>query len=91
MRFTFRVLIAIALVLTILLVVGRVFGAHYVVRLSTMLLPGLAAPGIIFFIWARRENKQRVFHTAEAALAGTLIAVAILAVYEMWTGAVSPL
>jgi len=35
--------------LTILLVVGRVFGAHYVVRLSTMLLPGLAAPGIIFF------------------------------------------
>lgn len=33
--------------LTILLVVGRIFGAHYVVRLSTMLLPGLAAPGII--------------------------------------------
>jgi arginine:ornithine antiporter/lysine permease len=32
-----------------------------------------------------------VFHPAEAALAGTLIAVAILAVYEMWTGAVSPL
>src|ERR1043166_6670124 len=43
--------------LTILLVVGRVFGAHYVVRLSTMLLPGLAAPGIIlvrFFPRARR-------------------------------------
>lgn len=33
--------------LTILLVIGRIFGAHYVVRLSTMLLPGLAAPGII--------------------------------------------
>lgn len=33
--------------LTILVVVGRIFGAHYVVRLSTMLLPGLAAPGII--------------------------------------------
>src|SRR5262249_10318477 len=33
--------------LTILVVIGRIFGAHYVVRLSTMLLPGLAAPGII--------------------------------------------
>ncbi len=46
-----------AVPLSILLVVGRVFGAHYVVRLSTMLLPGLAAPGIIlvrFFPRARR-------------------------------------
>jgi membrane-associated phospholipid phosphatase len=33
--------------LAILIVVGRGFGAHYVVRLSTMLLPGLAAPGIL--------------------------------------------
>src|SRR5439155_16078662 len=46
--------------LTILLVVGRVFGAHYVVRLSTLLLPGLAAPGIIlvkmFPRWRRVWN-----------------------------------
>jgi membrane-associated phospholipid phosphatase len=46
--------------LTILVVVGRVFGAHYVVRLSTMLLPGLAAPGIIlvkmFSRWKRVWN-----------------------------------
>ncbi|HEX8953753.1 MAG TPA: phosphatase PAP2 family protein, partial [Polyangia bacterium] len=27
--------------------VGRLFGAHYVLRLSTMLLPGLVAPGIL--------------------------------------------
>ncbi|HEX4460814.1 MAG TPA: hypothetical protein VIA18_22700, partial [Polyangia bacterium] len=33
--------------LGVLLVVGHFFGAHYVVKLSTMLLPGLAAPGII--------------------------------------------
>jgi membrane-associated phospholipid phosphatase len=30
-----------------LAVVGRLFGAHYVLRLSTMLLPGLVAPGIL--------------------------------------------
>jgi len=46
--------------LAILLVVGRIFGAHYVVRLSTMLLPGLAAPGIIlvkmFSRWKRVWN-----------------------------------
>jgi membrane-associated phospholipid phosphatase len=33
--------------LAILLTVGRIFGAHYVLRLSTMLLPGLVAPGLI--------------------------------------------
>ena len=47
--------------------------------------------GIIFYIWARRETNQRVFHPVEAALATALVAVAILAVYETWTGAVSPL
>ena len=35
------------LFMTVLVAIGRIFGAHYVVRLSTMLLPGLAAPGII--------------------------------------------
>jgi membrane-associated phospholipid phosphatase len=35
------------LCVTALLVVGQLFGAHYVLRLSTMLLPGLVAPGIL--------------------------------------------
>ena len=39
---TFCLLCAAALT-----VVGRLFGAHYVLRLSTMLLPGLVAPGIL--------------------------------------------
>ncbi|WP_051334134.1 arginine-ornithine antiporter [Mesorhizobium sp. WSM3224] len=51
----------------------------------------LYAPGIIFYIWARREGNQRVFHPVEAVIAVALVAVAILAVYEMWTGAVSAL
>ena len=51
----------------------------------------LYAPGIFFYVWARRETNQRVFHPVEAIIAVALVAVAILAVYEMWTGAVSAL
>ncbi|KAB2756922.1 arginine-ornithine antiporter [Brucella anthropi] len=51
----------------------------------------LYAPGIIFFIWARRENGQRIFHPVEAVLAAALVAVSLYAAYEMWPGAVSAL
>jgi PAP2 superfamily protein len=73
--------------LTILLVVGRVFGAHYVVRLSTMLLPGLAAPGIILVkmfprlkaVWndvpgARAEAKKMALGTIRDWLPLVLVA-----------------
>jgi hypothetical protein len=43
-----------ALFLALLLVIGRLFGARWDVRLSTMLLPGLAAPGIILVRLAPR-------------------------------------
>ena len=32
----------------VLTTVGRIFGAHYELKLSTMLLPGIVAPCIIF-------------------------------------------
>ncbi|PLP55637.1 arginine-ornithine antiporter [Mesorhizobium loti] len=51
----------------------------------------LYAPGVAFFVWARREDNKRVFHPVEAILAIALIATAVFAVYEMWTGAVSAL
>jgi arginine:ornithine antiporter/lysine permease len=51
----------------------------------------LYAPGIIFYVWARRENQERVFHPVEAVLAAALVAVGLYAAYEMWTGAVSAL
>ncbi|MCA1408320.1 arginine-ornithine antiporter [Ensifer sp. IC3342] len=51
----------------------------------------LYAPGIIFYVWARRENQARVFHPVEAALAVALALVGLYAAYEMWTGAVSAL
>ena len=51
----------------------------------------LYAPGIAFYIWARRENRERIFHPVEAILAVALVAVALYAAYQMWTGAVSAL
>lgn len=51
----------------------------------------LYAPGIVFYIWARRESGARVFHPVEAVLAVALIAVGLFAAYQMWTGVVSPL
>jgi membrane-associated phospholipid phosphatase len=40
-----------------LVTVGRRFGAHYVLRLSTMLLPGCVAPGLILVQAARRARR----------------------------------
>jgi len=51
----------------------------------------LYAPGIVFYIWVRRENRERVFRPFEAVLAAALVAVGLYAAYEMWTGAVSAL
>ncbi|MEO8683746.1 MAG: arginine-ornithine antiporter [Devosia sp.] len=51
----------------------------------------LYAPGIVFFAWARRESGKQVFKPWELVLAIALVGVAVLAAYQMWTGAVSPL
>ncbi len=51
----------------------------------------LYAPGIIFYVWARRENGARVFQPVEAALAAALVAIGLYAASQMWTGAVSAL
>jgi arginine:ornithine antiporter/lysine permease len=51
----------------------------------------LYAPGILFYVWARRENRARIFQPVEAVLAAALVAVGLYAAYAMWSGAVSPL
>ncbi|MGE0230397.1 MAG: arginine-ornithine antiporter [Flavobacteriaceae bacterium] len=51
----------------------------------------LYAPGIIFYMWARRESSMRMFHPVEAILAIGLVAVACFAGYQMWIGAISAL
>lgn len=51
----------------------------------------LYAPGLVFYVWARREKAARVFTPVEAVLAAALVLVGLYAGYEMWTGAVSAL
>jgi arginine:ornithine antiporter/lysine permease len=51
----------------------------------------LYAPGIAFYVWARRENRELAFRPTEAVLALALAALGIYAAWQMWTGAVSPL
>jgi arginine:ornithine antiporter/lysine permease len=50
----------------------------------------LYAPGIVVYAVARRQTRQQLFNPVEAFIAVALIAVGLLAAYEMWTGAVSP-
>ncbi|ESY77397.1 amino acid permease [Mesorhizobium sp. LNHC221B00] len=49
------------------------------------------APGILFYVWARRETNQRVFHPVEAGLAVALVAAGVAAAYLIWNGSISPL
>lgn len=51
----------------------------------------LYAPGIVFFVLARREGNQRIFTPIEAVLATGLVVAAIAAAYQLATGAISPL
>jgi arginine:ornithine antiporter/lysine permease len=51
----------------------------------------LYAPGIIFYVIARRETGQKSFTPIEALIAVVLILAAIAAAYLMWTGAIKPL
>lgn len=51
----------------------------------------LYAPGILFYVWARRERQVRLFSGIEAILAAGLVAAGLYAAYLMWTGAISPL
>ncbi|WP_206518471.1 hypothetical protein [Mesorhizobium sp. P13.3] len=46
--------------------------------------------GVLFYLWVRRERGERAFLPSKATMADTLVAIALLAVYEMWTCAVSP-
>ena len=51
----------------------------------------LYAPGIIFYVIARRETGEKSFTLIEALIAAALIAAGIAAAYLMWTGAIKPL
>ncbi len=83
----FTLFIACALVLA---VVGHLFGAHYVLRLSTMLLPGLVAPGLVALHLIRR-GRAGVGATARAAVRDWAPLVLVAVVFdnlENYTGLV---
>lgn len=60
-----------------------VFAAGVNYLLLTMILYAL---GILFYIWARKEQKKRVFTPIEIVLAIVVVGLAILAVYKLFTG-----
>ena len=51
----------------------------------------LYAPGIIFYVIARRENGQKSFSVLEAVLAVGLVVAGLAAAYLIWNGSISPL
>ena len=51
----------------------------------------LYAPGIIFYVMARRERGAKIFTAVEAAIAVGLVVAGVLAAYLIWTGSISPL
>ncbi len=51
----------------------------------------LYAPGIIFYVIARRENGQKSFNRLEAVMAVGLVLAGLAAAYLIWNGSISPL
>ncbi|MDW5317494.1 arginine-ornithine antiporter [Rhizobium sp. PL01] len=50
----------------------------------------LYAPGIIFFVIARRESDQKSFSVVEGLLASALLLVGAVAGYLIWRGTITP-
>jgi membrane-associated phospholipid phosphatase len=76
-----------------LAIVGQLFGAHYVLRLSTMLLPGLVAPGILVVHALRGRRGQRFVADARATLRDWAPLVFVAVVFdnlENYTALVRP-
>ena len=72
-----------------LAIVGRLFGAHYVLRLSTMLLPGLVAPGIMVVHLLRGRFRAEALATLRDWLPLVFVAV-VFDNLENYTGLVRP-
>lgn len=74
--------------------VATLYGAWlvYAAGLAYLLMVALLyAPGIVVYLIACRESGRRPFKPFEALLAIALVAAALVAAWQMWTGAISPL
>ncbi|PTM97338.1 arginine-ornithine antiporter [Mycoplana dimorpha] len=64
----------------------------YAAGLSYLLMCSvLFAPGILVYAWARREHGEPAFVGKELFIAAGIGLLAVLAVYLMWTGTITPL
>jgi len=51
----------------------------------------LYAPGIAIYVWARRENGEKIFTPIEIGIAAGIVIAAFVAAYLIWNGSISPL
>ena len=51
----------------------------------------LYAPGIIIYVWARRETGEKLFTPIEIVLAVGLVIAGVIAAWLIWNGTISPL
>ncbi|MEO6012373.1 MAG: arginine-ornithine antiporter, partial [Devosia sp.] len=51
----------------------------------------LYAPGIAIYVWARRENRQKLFTLVEIVIALGIVVAAVIAAFLIWNGSISPL
>lgn len=73
-------------------VVATIYGAWLVFAagLNYLLLTMiLYAVGILFYVWARKEQKKQLFTPIEIGLAVVVVVLAIVAVYRIVTGSLS--
>jgi membrane-associated phospholipid phosphatase len=73
-----------------LTIVGKLYGAHYVLRLSTMLLPGLVAPGFFIVHLLRGRFRAEALKTLRDWLPLVFVAV-VFDNLENYTALVRPL
>ncbi len=74
--------------------VATVYGVWlvYAAGLGNLLMVAmLYAPGIVIYVWARRENDEKTFTPIEIVIAAGLVIAAVLAAYLIWNGSISPL
>ncbi|MBB4083620.1 basic amino acid/polyamine antiporter [Brevundimonas lenta] len=60
-------------------------GIKYVVLLAVLL-----APGTILYVWARREQKARLFNPRELVIFAVTIVAALVGVYGLLSGRITP-
>lgn len=71
---------------------GSIYGVWliYAADIKYLLLSMvLYAPGIVFYVWARKEQKLQVFRPYEIVIAAVVLVLFVVAVYQLATGSLT--